>query len=501
MGAMPVDVILFGMGSAAKRFLSLIDIRTCRIAAVSDFTTGQASREGFFGYRYVPAENLMEQPFQWLVIASESYTLISEHLIQAGIPKEKIIPFCFDPLDTDWELPLFLPVLEHLLVESGEGGEAESDCVIPDTLVARLRDRSRTYACGADGLKILGSATQWAEDSDAAGARSRTELVAIPSVGNLVDAVRRLRKHDEWEFLDIVFDKRPPGTAVCLAGKLPKYYLIWGRNRCLERRRDLYFYGTPSDSYCDLLERFAETFPVLDVRHDVDHDLRHAMKIANIERDVGIAATYYLLHPTEVMNYYGRIRDGRIEHSKMLTEYADRLMEMGHRIGLHHALVEFCARHHCVPADFLEAELSWLRQRDIPVNRMSAHGSKHGYQHGYIDYEIFKECHPSHHETWGEPGRVVCGVKLNSVSLEALGCREAYFEKYDYYFSDSHGGSVAGYRVDGQMGFEPQVRDRQRNTAKQVYPAFHCNVMKYPDEMPRTGGSCQLLIHPFWWRW
>ncbi len=64
--------------------------------------------------------------------------------------------------------------------------------------------------------------------------------------------------------------------------------------------------------------------PVI-LRHDIDYDLEAAVRMAKIEYDMKISATYFVLVTSDLYNI----------HSKKSHECIMRIMDYGHSIGLH----------------------------------------------------------------------------------------------------------------------------------------------------------------------
>src|ERR1044072_3232693 len=60
-------------------------------------------------------------------------------------------------------------------------------------------------------------------------------------------------------------------------------------------------------------------------RHDVDYSPNSALRLAMIESDLGIKATYFLLIHSEFYNLF----------EKEVTNHFKCIKEMGHQLGLH----------------------------------------------------------------------------------------------------------------------------------------------------------------------
>lgn len=61
------------------------------------------------------------------------------------------------------------------------------------------------------------------------------------------------------------------------------------------------------------------------LRHDIDFDIKKACEMAQIEYDMGIKSTYFVLVSTDFYNVF----------SKESSELLAKIMELGHEIGLH----------------------------------------------------------------------------------------------------------------------------------------------------------------------
>ncbi|WP_298125398.1 hypothetical protein [Brevundimonas sp.] len=130
------------------------------------------------------------------------------------------------------------------------------------------------------------------------------------------------------------------------------------------------------DDYRRLLERFiALGYDFCDLeglalggrrvfcRHDVDLSLAHAMAMAELERRLGVSATYYVLISTEIYNLASA--EGR--------EWLKQICSLGHKVGLHfdatkyapeQAALETAAQHECHILETLSGE---------PVRTLSFH--------------------------------------------------------------------------------------------------------------------------------
>lgn len=180
---------------------------------------------------------------------------------------------------------------------------------------------------------------------------------------------------------------------------------------------------------------------VLIIRHDVDHDIETAVKIAKWEADHGIRTTYCLLHTTW---YYGRLEDGQYRHSDLLVESIEKLCELGHEINFHNNLVALALRENVSPFEILEQELEFYDRLGVPVVGTSTHGDALCRELEFRNWELFQECCD---ERFGGPRTVEPpegfggrAVELGAVSMHKFGLEyEAYDIGRDIYHTDSGG--------------------------------------------------------------
>ena len=72
------------------------------------------------------------------------------------------------------------------------------------------------------------------------------------------------------------------------------------------------------------------------MRHDVDHDIYEALRMAQWEADRGFSSTYCILHTAW---YYGELEGNRYKHSNILKTAVKELNAMGHEINFHNNLI------------------------------------------------------------------------------------------------------------------------------------------------------------------
>jgi hypothetical protein len=191
---------------------------------------------------------------------------------------------------------------------------------------------------------------------------------------------------------------------------------------------------------------------VVGMRHDVDHDLRAAVRMAEWEAERGYRATYFLLHTA----WYWR-KPGEEKLSGLLRDSVDRIAGLGHEIGIHNNAIVVGLATDTPPAEILRYELDLLRGLGHEVVGTAAHGDEHCYdQDGklmFVNYEMFSEYR-------GPSSLPLEPVPLASFDLEY----ESLFLPRALYLSDSGG--------------------RWNGTA---------------EGFPRRDGQLHMLVHPDWW--
>src|SRR3990167_265308 len=171
------------------------------------------------------------------------------------------------------------------------------------------------------------------------------------------------------------------------------------------------------------------------LRHDVDIDLSAAFTMANLESDLGISSTYFLMLRSPVYNLMAR-------HNHVFVE---KILDLGHSIGLHYdqGFDELRGLTCAQTKVLIEDESQWLEQQ---FNSRVAAVSFHQPGHAVLQ------------------GEICTGDRVNTYDHNRL----AGFE----YFSDSN------------RKF-PLLQDGS-SSSEAVFRGFS----------PR---NLQLLIHPVWW--
>jgi hypothetical protein len=167
------------------------------------------------------------------------------------------------------------------------------------------------------------------------------------------------------------------------------------------------------------LREFARGEGDLALRHDVDSSLESALELARLERERGLAATYFVLHTAP----YWRKGD--------LIERLRELQDLGHEVGFHNDLLTVERVDGGDAGEVLERELARLRAGGIDVVGTAAHGSPWCHRLGFHNNYVFRG--------WDEP---VPGFPATEVRRRldpaAFGLEyEAYHLGEDVYASDS----------------------------------------------------------------
>jgi hypothetical protein len=177
----------------------------------------------------------------------------------------------------------------------------------------------------------------------------------------------------------------------------------------------------------------------LALRHDVDARLDSALRLARLEHDRGLRATYFVLHTAPYWN------------DADLVPQVRRLQQLGHEIGFHNDLVTVERVHGGDARAALEDVLARLRGAGIEVVGAAAHGSPWCHRLGFHNNYVFAG--------WDEPQpgfpATEVSQKLNPAEFGLE--YEAYHVPHDVYFSDSS--FVDGRRAHpADLQLEPDKR-------------------------------------------
>lgn len=189
------------------------------------------------------------------------------------------------------------------------------------------------------------------------------------------------------------------------------------------------------------------------IHHDIDHDLDTAVEIGEIEANLGIHSTYYVLPGSPYWPKHEVI--GKPELRKILA-----LQSMGHEVGIHNDSISFSIEEGTDPVVHLRQKIAELRDGGLEVKGSSSHGSPAARAHNFRNYEIFLEMESFKQSQYDGPR-----ISLEDVGLEY----EAYELGYGQYWTDSGG------------------------TKRIVFDQFGRS--KRSDLWAEVG----ILVHPIWW--
>jgi len=238
--------------------------------------------------------------------------------------------------------------------------------------------------------------------------------------------------------------------------------------------------GLPALTHLEVMVAREGAQRFLCLRHDVDHDVEKALRMARIEHALGMRASYYLLPPGDYdkrENYYGTIAESRIVHSPRMRDIAQEIVGLGHEIGLHNDFLQLSVVLGRPLRELIAEQIAEFRSAGIEIKGSASHGSRFARACGYVNYEIFAECFrpKSVRRAIELPGGK--SFDLYSVSMAELGLEyEAYDLKRDCYISDT------GSRI--------LVRDAQFET---VQPTMFADLVGSSERVVA-------LFHPEWWR-
>lgn len=200
----------------------------------------------------------------------------------------------------------------------------------------------------------------------------------------------------------------------------------------------------------DRCQSFGWSGPGVLLRHDVDDDIDKACRMADIEAEYGVQATFFILNTAG----YWRSAD--------LMQKLLYMQKQGHEIGWHNNVLTEWIGGTTLLKSLVEAPLGRLRDAGIEIRGSASHGDRQCRRFGYLNYDVFTECE-----------RVAEGIGFPNflghprVSMKDFGLEyEAYHVPYDLYVSESGG--------------------------------KHWN-RSFADEDLKKG-RVQMLIHPQWWK-
>ncbi len=211
------------------------------------------------------------------------------------------------------------------------------------------------------------------------------------------------------------------------------------------------------------------------VRHDIDHDIETALRLAQWEHQHNIRATYCVLHTAW---YYGEFEQGKYHHYDLMIDTCKKIQDLGHEINLHNNLAVLALQTGYDPFEILEQELEFFCLQGIRITGTSTHGDRLCRELDFRNYELFSE---SVYESRGGC-RIISWegnqVALGSRSMEEFGLLyEGYDLPRDRYITDSGGKLRIIENTRGRGGL-------RRNEIESDIP--YSNILG-------------ILTHPLWW--
>lgn len=181
---------------------------------------------------------------------------------------------------------------------------------------------------------------------------------------------------------------------------------------------------------------------MVSLRHDLDHDVENAVRLAHREAERGWRGTYFVLHSDW---YWGR--RGPARPSSYVLRALDRIAALGHEIGVHNNALAEGLRTGREPAEILGEVLAALRGHGFEIVGTSGHGDPLARRLGFTNQELFVECpdpagrDPHRTLTWFDPAAVrQRNLTLRPVPMASLGLDyEAYSIGNELYLSDAEG--------------------------------------------------------------
>lgn len=185
------------------------------------------------------------------------------------------------------------------------------------------------------------------------------------------------------------------------------------------------------------------------LRHDIDGFINHSVQMAQIERDLGIKSTYFVL---DTADYF----------KNDISKELEIIQACGHEIGWHNAAMEAWYLDGMVKPvkDYITRPLGVLRERyGVNVRGTAAHYVKPPNEHLFRNYNLFDL-------RWAHQSK----VEVQRFTLKEFGLEyEAYYIKRDMYLCDS----------GGNWNIDPFEAANKFNSSE------NCTI--------------QILIHPQWW--
>lgn len=214
----------------------------------------------------------------------------------------------------------------------------------------------------------------------------------------------------------------------------------------------------------EMRNTYSDSKVVIGLRHDIDMNPFKALEMAEIEKDFGFRATYFIL-PTA--DYYGELYITGLNRSTGLDSLIKELYDRGAEIGIHNDMLTAMIDYGFDPLIFNSNEMAFIKSLGIPVSGTASHGSPIARK-TIPNYQIFSDFAKSDSVLYEGKKYPIGKNSLREFGFEY----EAYFLDFNNYYSESGG------KWNDENGFTGILS-------------------KLEESLP--GDRIQILTHPDWW--
>lgn len=169
---------------------------------------------------------------------------------------------------------------------------------------------------------------------------------------------------------------------------------------------------------------FHDSGPGIIMRHDIDADLPRAMRMAEVESEWGVRATYFMLSTAKYWD--GKQWDA--------FRYIERL---GHEIAWHNNVITEWVKWQQLPSgktidELITGILKEFQLNGFKIRGSASHGDKMCYEYGFVNNQVFVSF-----------PKVGINGKANTLNYEQVKMEdyglvyEAYAVPFDVYLSES----------------------------------------------------------------